>query len=272
MLDQSRPRRLAYRTIERFTASRVNFVGAVSEAEAQVARRIVSSDKVIVVRNGIPELDSPESNGPFAPVSGRPRVVTVGRIDEARMPAASASILAAVSDLADVVWVGGGGRGGVSESAVTDQGVPVTGWVGREQVLAMLRSATACLHWTAWDGQPLSILEAMANDVVVVAGDIEATREILGPEQVCGSGEEAVRLLRELLTRPGLREEMLQSQRRRRAGFGAQRMAEEWRQAYERICRSERSDPFRTGTPATLEAQPALLASPSRDLGIRPRR
>ena len=43
------------------------------------------------------------------------------------------------------------------------------------------------LHWSEWDGQSLAILEAIARDVVVVASDIPANREVLGPRQVCAT-------------------------------------------------------------------------------------
>jgi len=234
MLDRSRSRRFAYRTLERLTASRVNLVGAVSEAEAEDGRRVAPAEKVTVVRNGIPELDDPAAVS-AEPASVRPRVVTVGRIAKQHVPPASARILASLADLADVTWIGSGGRRPDLEAVVIDHGVPVTGWLKREEVQSMLASSTACLHWTAWDGQPLSVLEAMANDVVVVASDIPATREILGPRQVCASEEEAVGLLREVLTRPSLREELLRSQRGRRGAYSARRMAAEWRTVYERI-------------------------------------
>jgi glycosyltransferase involved in cell wall biosynthesis len=234
MLDQGRARRLAYRSIERFTASRVDLVGAVSGAEAADARRVAPAGKIAVVPNGIPELDG-DGIVPPPPPRGRPSVITVGRIAAQHIPPATAGILAAVSDLADVSWVGGDGRDATLESDVRRRGVHVTGWLEREEVLALLRSASVCLHWTAWDGQPLSVLEAMANDVVVVARDIPATREILGPAQVCGSEAEAVRLVRGILQRPELRDELLARQRLRRAEYGSRRMEAGWHQAYERI-------------------------------------
>lgn len=235
MGDQGRLRRLAYRALERSTARRVSLIGAVSAAEARAACEVAPASKVVVVSNGIPQLDGLDADSPLPALGEPPRAIAIGRIDEARMPAAAAGILAAVSDLAEVEWVGGGGRGGVPESTVTDRGVPVSGWLSHEEALTRLRSATACLHWTAWDGQPLSILEAMANDVVVVARDIEATREMLGPQQVCGSEREAVSLLRQVLTDPALHRELLLSQRRLRDRYGAARMAADWRGAYARI-------------------------------------
>ena len=59
---------------------------------------------------------------------------------------------------------------------------------GDRLVAPSTRSATSTeakvyLHWTAWDGLPLSILEAMANDVVVIASDIPANRELSVPSR-----------------------------------------------------------------------------------------
>jgi glycosyltransferase involved in cell wall biosynthesis len=234
MRSRSGPGRRAFKAVERLTARGVDAIGAVSEAEARDARLVAPAGRVIVVRNGIPELDRPPA-GPLPERSGRPRAIAVGRITEQRQPASAARILASVTDLADVAWVGGAGRGGIPESAVTDRGVPVTGWLDRPAVLAALSGATAYLHWTAWDGQPLSILEAMAEDVVVVASDIEPCREILGPRQVCGSEAEASALLRRVISDRRFREDLLSSQRERSALFGARRMADEWRNVYERL-------------------------------------
>jgi glycosyltransferase involved in cell wall biosynthesis len=234
MRDRGAAKRAAFRALERFTARRVDVVGAVSEAEAADARRVAAAAKVCVVPNGIPELDgdlavSRKDHG------GRPRVVTIGRVAEQHIPAETATILAGLADLADVSWVGGNGRDPELDDLVRSHGVEVTGWLERDQVQEILGSAVCCLHWTAWDGLPLSILEALACDVVVVARDIPATREILGPRQVCDSSPAAVRLLRKILTSTDLREELLAEQRRRRRRFGSRRMAAGWRDVYDRI-------------------------------------
>jgi hypothetical protein len=57
MRDRGVGKRAAFRALERFTASRVDAVGGVSEAEAVDARRVAAPAKVHVVPNGIPELD-----------------------------------------------------------------------------------------------------------------------------------------------------------------------------------------------------------------------
>jgi glycosyltransferase involved in cell wall biosynthesis len=234
MQNRSPSRRRLFKAVEKVTSRGVDAIGAVSEAEARDARQVAPAAKVVVVRNGIPELDDPPA-GALPKRPGRPRAIAVGRITEQRQPAAAARILASVADIADVSWVGGAGRGGIPESAVSGEGVPVTGWLSRPGVLSELSRATVYLHWTAWDGQPLSILEAMAEDVVVVASDIEPCREVLGPRQVCASEGEAAELIRRILSDRGFREDLLSEQRERSFLFGARRMASEWRSVYERL-------------------------------------
>ncbi|MFL5826928.1 MAG: glycosyltransferase, partial [Thermoleophilaceae bacterium] len=106
--------------------------------------------------------------------------------------------------------------------------------------------AVAYLHWTAWDGQPLSVLEAMARDAVVVASDIPPNREVLGPDQVSASEDQAIELLRRVISDSGLRDSLLAEQRRRRRAYGAQRMVDQWLELYRRIARAR-------ATPAAAE-------------------
>lgn len=232
--DHGRAGRAAYALVERFVARRVTAVGAVSSAEAAAASRVARARHVVTIPNGIPELDDPPGAAPGRDAV-RPRVISMGRTDTARRPGEAARILASVVDVADVEWVGGAGRGGVPVSAVTGEGVHVTGWLPRHEAIERLRAATACLHWAAWDGRPVSVLEAMAFDVVVVASDIPPLRELLGPDQLCASEPEATALLRRVLTDAAFRERLLADQRRRRAGGGAGRMTDGWRAVYTAI-------------------------------------
>jgi glycosyltransferase involved in cell wall biosynthesis len=222
---------LVTRAAEALVARRSAMLGAVSEAEGELARRGLRAPRVAVVRNGIPELDRDAPAG--ASQRQEPLVVAMGRITEARRPAASARILGALARDAPVAWIGGAGGG--AEAPLDDAAVPVTGWLPRSEALERLGEATVLLHWSAWDGQSLALLEAFALDVVVVASDIPANREVVGPRQVCADEASAVALVRSILASPALRDELLADQRARAVAFGAERAGANWLELYEQV-------------------------------------
>jgi glycosyltransferase involved in cell wall biosynthesis len=228
-----RLRRRAYKAAERYVARRVDVVAAVSESEAAQARAAVRARSVEVVPNGIPELDP----GALPEVPPRPvaRAVGMGRADHQRQPDAAGRILASVRDVADVEWIGGGTPSDDGIRTLESHGVPVTGWLEQPEARERLASATAYLHWSAWDGRSLAVLEAMACDVVVVASDIAANREVLSPEQVCATEEEAAELLRAVVTDKEARERLLAGQRTRRDAYSALEMASQWEAVYQRL-------------------------------------
>jgi glycosyltransferase involved in cell wall biosynthesis len=238
---ESRLRRLAFLTAERLLARRVTLIGAVSRSEARVAEEKLKAPRVVTVENGIPELD-PERMIERA-LPARPRVIAVGRTVPQRRPEASARILASVRDIADVEWVGGGGggRGTAGQSALAAAGIPLSGWAPRGEVLRALGETTAYLHWTAWDGQPLSVLEALSRDAVVIASDIEPNREVLGPEQVFGSEDQAAAALRRVLLDADYAEALRSTQRERRGRWGASRMVAAWLEVYEELAADPRT-------------------------------
>ncbi|MEA2304761.1 MAG: hypothetical protein QOH43_2041 [Solirubrobacteraceae bacterium] len=223
-------RKRAFRAVERGIARRVTTVGAVSPSEASLAAQLGTAREIVTVPNGIPELDAP-SERPADPT--RPLLaVAMGRIMAQRRPDQVAHILSAAQGLAAVRWIGGGRADQSDAVELQAAGIPVTGWCGRDEALGHLAQATVYVHWTAWDGQPLSVLEAMARDVIVIASDIPANRDIVGPEQVFGTVEDAQAFLRRVLSDPGLRADLLAGQRARRRTFGADAMADGWLAVY----------------------------------------
>jgi glycosyltransferase involved in cell wall biosynthesis len=225
-----RARLAAYRRLEALVARRVAVVGAVSHAEASLLSAVAATEAIVVVPNGIAELDDGATRTTPDRRSG---VIAMGRVVPERRPAATAAILRELAGTAPVAWVGDGPPAGLA--AVRAAGVPVTGWLPRQEALDRLRHAAVLLHWSASDGAPVVVLEAMAHDVVVVASDIAANRELLGDEQTRGTADEAVALVRRVLAEPRLRDELLAHQRARRAAYGAAAMAASWIEHYTRI-------------------------------------
>ncbi len=250
--SSGRARRLAIRGLERWAVRRASLVGAVSPSEGSMSTRL-GAREVAVVENGIPELEPGRALERELPA--RPRVVAVGRTVPQRRPDACARILSRVADVAEVAWVGGGGgqRGVAGFEALQAAGVPVTGWVSRERALGELGEATVYLHWTAWDGQPLSVLEALARDAVVIASDIAPNRDVLGPAQVFAAEEDAVAAIRRVIEDPSYAAELRSGQRARRGRWAASAMVERWLALYERF------DPRQSGA---MEAERVYHGAP----------
>ena len=230
--------RAAYRVAERITCRRVRAVGAVSASEAELAREL-GARHVVRIPNGIPELDPDRAvtRSPAEPAPSPPWIVASGRTVPQRQPEACARILGALAEIARVEWLGGGGgtRGVAGREALDAAGVPVTGWLPQAELLERIASASAYLHWTAWDGLPLSVLEAVALDVVVIASDIPPNREILGPTGVFATEADAIEALRRVATDPEFAEARRREQRARRDEFSATAMVSGWRRLYHEL-------------------------------------
>ena len=193
-----------------------------------------------VIENGIPELD----DGVAIRDRRRtpPLIVGMGRISPQRQPEACARILGAVRSISEVRWIGGGAPASAGARALVDAEVPITGWTDRRAALDQLREADIYLHWTAWDGHPLSILEAIARDVIVIAHDIPAIRNVLDPRQLCRNEAEAVDLIHRVLSNESLREDLLSLQRRKAPRYQASRMLAEWDALYGKLATNVADD------------------------------
>jgi glycosyltransferase involved in cell wall biosynthesis len=231
-MNTSAWQRRLFRALERRVARRVGMIGAVSNAEGCLAREVLSAPRVKVVPNGIPELD-PDSALPGTSLEQASGVVAMGRVVAQRQPLEVAEILADVRDAgASVAWLGGSPGTSPGQEALARAGIPVTGWLAREDALERLAGATVYLHWTAWDGMPLSILEAMARDVVVIASDIAPNRSILGARQVFSSKADASAAIHRVLVDDAYRQSLLSEQRARRARYGSKAMMRGWEEVY----------------------------------------
>lgn len=156
---------------ERALVARTAAIAAVSPLEAQAARRMRA------VAHYVPNVVRlPAHLRWTGPGAGKPReVVAIGRIAEQKGPEFFREVVRLVRHrLPDVRWTWiGGGESDVAESLGVE-GVLVTGWMSRDECLDRLSAAAAYLHTAAWEGNPITLLEASALGAPIVARSIGA--------------------------------------------------------------------------------------------------
>ena len=167
-----RPLRALARIVERLLVPRTGCFVAVGPYEAGEARALRGRTVLVpnVVRLG--ELP-PESR----PATGeRPRLVAMGRLAPQKDPDFFRRVVRALrEDLhLDVAatWVGGGDER--AAAALEADGIEVTGWLPRQDALVLLRTCSVYVHTAAWEGNPMTVQEAVVCGAPVVARSIPA--------------------------------------------------------------------------------------------------
>jgi glycosyltransferase involved in cell wall biosynthesis len=108
-------------------------------------------------------------------VQRRPRVIGIGRLTAQKDPLWFAEVVeaAAAEGLdADWTWVGEGSPR--HREPLENLGVCITGWLPRREVLELLSHSDVYLHTAAWEGSPMTIHEADALGIPIVARSIPA--------------------------------------------------------------------------------------------------
>jgi glycosyltransferase involved in cell wall biosynthesis len=171
--DISRTSRWAYRSIERLLSLLGSTVVACSEGERAALDGVVARSRSAVVPNGV-DL----SAVPRASVNAeRLRIGTCGRISPQKRPRFFAEVAQTLQDAADFVWIGDGDAEGRQD--LQRAGVRVTGWRTRAEALRDVGDLQIYVQTSAWEGMPVSVIEAMAAGLPIVATDIVGNRDLL---------------------------------------------------------------------------------------------
>lgn len=185
------------KSIEKLLATNTDTFAACSQREATLASALPGRAKVIYIPNagavsgGVEMLDdlaaqelptleniplentAPENTGQDARVSLK--IAAAGRIGAQKDPGYFLSAVAALRQTGHQVratWIGGGDS--ILTQQLRDEGISVTGWVERTEVLRQLAQQDLYLHTAAWEGFPLAVIEAVHCNVPVVVRNIPA--------------------------------------------------------------------------------------------------
>ena len=162
------PVKLAARRLEGLLARRTDLLIAVSPAELRLGERLEYQS--VFVPNAVAiEADKRVVRPPRLPR----RIVAVGRLADQKDPVFFAQAREA-SGLtgADYEWIWVGAGSASLERRLERAGVVVTGWRPRSEVVALLADADVYGHTAAWEGNPITLLEASALGVPVVVRSI----------------------------------------------------------------------------------------------------
>jgi glycosyltransferase involved in cell wall biosynthesis len=128
-------------------------------------------------------------------------IVTVGRICPQKDPTWYLQAFQAYRGERHWVWVGGASsddeRAMADQAALEAAGVVVTGWLDRAAVFNWLKRAHVYVHTAAWEGNPMTLYEAAAQGLPVLARDIPAVRAE-GIQHLMNSPEHLARWVEQL--------------------------------------------------------------------------
>lgn len=167
-----------FRAVERAAGLLATAVINVSAYDRDLARSagLVPDDRLHVVRNGVPDVDTSLR---ASPRSDPPRLIMVARLAPPKDPLRLLRVLATIEAPWTLDLVGEGELRAELERFITDRGLSerVRLLGARDDVPELLARAQGFVLTSRWEGLPLTILEAMRAGLPVVAADVGGVGE-----------------------------------------------------------------------------------------------
>jgi glycosyltransferase involved in cell wall biosynthesis len=177
-----------YRWADRLTAPLTTATICVAEGEraAGLAARTCRPDRTVVIPNGVDASaggGAPDRDDPW-PRGAGPRVVAVGRLAPPKDPLTLVRALSALRTRPAALLVGGGPQRSAVEAEIAAHNLASAVAVAgeRRDVARLLAEADVFVLSTRSEGAPMSILEAMAAGLPVVASAVGGVPELVENE------------------------------------------------------------------------------------------
>jgi glycosyltransferase involved in cell wall biosynthesis len=178
------------------------YVGC-SESECAAIRRYLGRQAVLIENAADRSVTGRSNDHPDTPRSTAAvqRIVTVGGIRAQKNPQLFAEIARSFNQAGtEFVWIGDGDAD--LKRTLGEAGVRVTGWLARAEVLDAVAQADIYLSTAAWEGMPISLIEAMTLGTPVVAsncpGNIDTVRHA-STGVIYDTASEATTLLKRIM-------------------------------------------------------------------------
>ena len=176
--DVPLPLRWCYGAVEYLLARRPQVTVAVSPREAEISARLNSRTPAEVVLNPSPFVGTQfvgTQRDDADVVAGE--VVMVGRISPQKDPELFAKVARSFDEEnVRFSWIGDGDA--EERSVLEEAGVTVSGWILPHELRRRLEHAALYLHTAAWEGGPVSTIEAAALGVPILSRAIPSMRSL----------------------------------------------------------------------------------------------
>jgi glycosyltransferase involved in cell wall biosynthesis len=177
---------------------------ACSNSEALAIKQTLNVKDVFVLENAI---DLSEFSKTAVRKKGKKEkysIVTVGQIRPQKGPEEFAEIAKQFKfHNCEFLWIGDGDE--QSRADLVASGVDVLGWLPKHEVIRILESSDLYISTARWEGMPVSIIEAMAANLPVVARDCSGNIDLIDNGKngiLFSSTNEAFRAVNEFLSKP----------------------------------------------------------------------
>lgn len=201
-----RLRGTAFYVAEKMLSLRKQQIVVLSERERQLATVLAPSASVSLLTNlpTVPEVEaSDEWSAPVRAV----RIAMNGRVSAQKDPDFFVEVvreLRARDIEAEPIWIGDGKA--ELRARLEAAGITVTGWLDSDGIIRELDRCDIYVHTAAYEGFPLSVLDAAARGVPVIARRIHAFDG--GPVHQADDAETVATDIQRWLREPGFRHEL----------------------------------------------------------------
>ncbi|MGP8306063.1 glycosyltransferase [Vibrio sp. YIC-376] len=169
-----------YKTLEKVKLNKIDVVAGCSQRECDLAISIGAKRAELLNNYVSYQTEEREAINQYVAL----KVVVLGRVAPQKDPQFLISTLShldlvGLNRQLEIKWIGGGDRD--LELRLKDAGVQVTGMLPRDEVVKQLKASDIYLHTAAWEGMPLTILEAAKLHLPMVIRSIGATKDLNYP-------------------------------------------------------------------------------------------
>lgn len=176
----------AYRAIESLLARRTAVIAGCGLDEQRIAGELIEpahTQGLVNVCDELPAVPAVHS------LTSKPVIGMVGRISRQKGHDYFRALAESCAEVAHFKWIGGGDAQVMAD--MVQAGIEVTGWRPRGEVIAHMKGLDLYFHTAAWDGFPISVLEAAKLNLPIalrcigpfVAEGLSTARDLTEAEQ-----------------------------------------------------------------------------------------